>query len=42
LHFECGNLALLIRVPASAEISDDQEFAFRIADLVRLAPGEEA
>ena len=42
LHFDCRQLTLLIRVPASSEISDDQGFAFRIADLVRLAPGEEA
>ena len=42
LHFECGDLTLLIRVPASTEIADDQEFAFRVSDLVRLESGEQA
>ena len=42
LHFECGNLTLLIRLPAGAEITGDHEFAFHAADLVRLEPGEEA
>lgn len=36
LHFECGDITLLIRLPANSEFSDDQEFGFRVADLVPL------
>lgn len=42
LHFECGDLTLLIRVAATLEISDHEEFAFRVSDLVKLESGEQA
>jgi ABC-type Fe3+/spermidine/putrescine transport system ATPase subunit len=41
LQVSCGDLALLVRAPAGESITEHQEFAFRISDLVALG-GEPA